>query len=172
MTDWNDDDNAGDLGALGFNAEEVETPDFELVPPGRYEVDCTKALVKPSKNNPTTMLAEVEETIIGPTHAGRKIWSRYVVAHEKPDVMARGRADVARMMQAYGIGGASLTPMVGRSCIAAVDVEAAKGDFDAKNKIKRREPSQGAAKAPASAPASNKPASPKPAPGFLANRKG
>jgi hypothetical protein len=74
------------------------------------------------------------------------------------------------MMQAYGVGGGSLTPMVGRSCVGAVDVEPAKGDWEAKNKIKRREPSQGAA---ASTPASSKPAATgKSPPGFLASRKG
>lgn len=172
MSDWDNDDNGSDLGALGFDASEIEAPEFELVPPGRYDMDCTRAVVKPSKNNPTTVLAEIEETIVGPSCAGRKIWSRYVVAHADPKVMARGRADVARMMQAYGVGGGSLTPMVGRSCVGAVDVEPAKGDWEAKNKIKRREPSQGAATSAPAAPASSKPATAKPAPGFLANRKG
>lgn len=171
MSDWDNNVDA-DLGALGFNAEEIETPDFELVPPGRYDLDCTRAVVKPSKNNPSTVLAEIEETIVGPSHVGRKIWSRYVVAHADPKVMARGRADVARMMQAYGIGGDSLTPMVGRCCIGAVDVEPAKGDWEAKNKIKRREPSQGAAKALPANVGASKPVAAKPAPGFLANRKG
>jgi len=171
MSDWDNNDDA-DLGALGFDASEIEAPEFELVPPGRYDLDCTRAVVKPSKNNPTTVLAEIEETIVGPSCAGRKIWSRYVVAHSDPKVMARGRADVARMMQAYGVGGGSLTPMVGRSCVGAVDVEPAKGDWEAKNKIKRREPSQGAVTSAPAAPASSKAATAKPAPGFLANRKG
>lgn len=168
MSDWDNDDNGSDIGALGFDASEIESPEFELVPPGRYDMDCTSARVKPSKNNPTTVLAEIEETIVGPNCAGRKIWSRYVVAHSDEKVMARGRADVARMMQAYGVGGGSLTPMVGRSCVGAVDVEPAKGDWEAKNKIKRREPSTNARPASLSKPAAAAPRAPA---GFLANRK-
>jgi hypothetical protein len=175
MSDWLDDDDNNDNGNLGFSVDEIDTSAIDLIPPGRYEVDCTRAVVKPSKNNPTTVLAEIEETIVGPTHAGRKVWSRYVVAHANPDVMARGRAEVARLMQAYGVGGSSLTPLVGRSCIASVDVEAAKDGYEAKNKVKRREPAQGAAHpAPSSGASStttSKPAASRSAPAFLGNRK-
>jgi hypothetical protein len=169
MSSWDNDDNA-DTGNLGFDAAEVDVSSFDLIPPGRYTLECTRAIVKPSKNNPTTTLAEIEETIVGPEHVGRKVFSRYVVAHADPKVMARGRADVARMMQAYCVGGSSLTPMVGRTCIGAVDTEAAKGDFPAKDKIKRREPDASAAPAAPPRPSQSGPA--RPAAPFLGNRKG
>lgn len=167
MSSWDNDD--VDTGDLGFDANEVEVSSFDLIPPGRYTLQCERAIVKPSRNTPTTTLAEVTEVIVGPAHAGRKIFSRYVVAHADPKVMARGRADVARMMQAYGIGGSSLTPMVGRTCIGAVDTEPAKGDYPAKDKVKRREPDAGAPIAP-SRPSQASPA--RPAAPFLASRKG
>jgi len=167
MSDW--DNNDGDLGALGFDSDTVEAPEFVLLADGRYPLICTSARVEPSKNNPATVMANIEETVIDGPGAGRKVWSRYIVAHEKPDVMARGRADVKRMMTAYGVGGNSLTPMVGLECIGAVTTEAAKGDFAAKNKVSRREPSTNVA----SKPAASKPASAvaKAPAGFLANRK-
>jgi hypothetical protein len=156
--------------ALGFNVEDVAAPSFDLLPPGRYQVACTSAKVQPSKNNPSTVLANIEETIVEGDHAGRKIWSRYVVAHADGKVMARGRADVVRMMAAYGVGGGDLAPCVGRECVAAVDVEPAKGDWEARNKIKRREPVASAAPAPKAAPAAA--AAPKSAaPSFLQQRK-
>lgn len=172
MSDWNDD---VDLGDLGFNSDDVEVPKIDLLPPGRYPLICTGAKVEPSRNTPTTVLANIEETIADGDHKGRKIWSRYVVAHADPKVMARGRADVVRMMQAYGVGGASLTPCVGRQCIGAVDVEPAKGDFEARNRVKRREVDAAASSAPVSpsrpsAPAQSGP--PRAAAPFLANRKG
>jgi hypothetical protein len=164
----NDDDSSSTL--LGFNAEDVQAPSFDLLPPGRYQVACTSAKVAPSKNNPSTVLANIEETIVEGDHAGRKIWSRYVVAHADGKVMARGRADVVRMMAAYGVGGGDLAPCVGRECVAAVDVEPAKGDWDARNKIKRREPVASAAPAPkAAAPTVGAPKSA--APAFLQQRK-
>lgn len=170
MSDWDSNVDA-DLGALGFDADTIEAPEFVLLPDGRYPLACTSARVEPSKNNPSTVMANIEETVLEGENRGRKVWSRYIVAHEKPDVMARGRADVKRMMQAYGVGGNSLTPMVGLECIGAVTTEPAKGDFQAKNKVSRREPSTNAAPA-ARTPA--KPSTPaaKPAPSFLGNRKG
>lgn len=168
MTWENDDD--GFSGDLGFDAAEVDTSSFDPIPPGRYTLQCERAIVKPSRNNPTTTLAEVTEVITGPDHAGRRVFSRYVVAHADPKVMARGRADVARMMQAYGIGGSSIAPMVGRSCIGAIDTEPAKGDFPAKDRVKRREPDASAVPPPAARPAQAGLA--RAAAPFLANRKG
>jgi hypothetical protein len=123
--------------------------------------------VASSKNNSTTIMASIEETICDDEspHRGRKIWSRYVVAHADGKVMARGRADVVRMLAAYGVSGSSLAPMLERECVAAVDVEAAKGEWEARNKIKRREPVAGQApSAPAAKPAAA-------APAFLGRRK-
>lgn len=177
MSDWPDDNN-NDSMDLGFDTSTVDAPSYDLLPPGRYRVACTSAKVAPSKNNPSTVMATIEETIVDDDspHRGRKIWSRYVVAHADGKVMARGRADVTRMLAAYGVSGSSLAPVLHRECVAAVDVEAAKGDWEARNKIKRREPVSG------QAPTAPKPAAPtvggaaaaKPAaaaPAFLARRK-
>jgi hypothetical protein len=172
MSDWDNNVDA-DLGALGFDSETIEAPEFVLLPDGRYPLACTSARVEQSKNNPSTVMANIEETVLEGDNKGRKVWSRYIVAHEKPDVMARGRQDVKRMMQAYGVGGNSLTPMVGLECIGAVTTEPAKGDFPAKNKVSRREPSTNASPRAASGPASSRPAATgKAPPGFLASRKG
>lgn len=174
MSSWNDDDNNGsDSMDLGFDTSTVEAPSYDLLPPGRYRVVCSSAKVQPSKNNPTTLMASIEETICDDEspHRGRKIWSRYVVAHEDGKVMARGRADVVRMLAAYGVSGSSLAPVLGRECIAAVDIEPAKGDWEARNKVKRREAVAGQAPStptPAAKP-SSKPAGN--APAFLSRRQ-
>lgn len=172
MSNWNDDDNNNDSMDLGFDTSTVEAPSYDLLPPGRYRVTCSSAKVQPSKNNPTTLMASIEETICDDEspHRGRKIWSRYVVAHEDGKVMARGRADVVRMLAAYGVSGSSLAPVLGRECVAAVDIEPAKGDWEARNKIKKREAVAGQVNAPmpAAKPAA-KPAGS--APAFLARRQ-
>jgi hypothetical protein len=169
MSDWQTDDDNNSSTALGFNVEDVAAPSFDLLPPGRYQVACTSAKVTPSKNNPTTVLASIEETIVTGAHVGRKIWSRYVVAHADGKVMARGRGDVVRMMIAYNVGGGDLAPCVGRECIAAVDIEAAKGEWEARNKIKRRDVIDDTVPASKPAPVT---AAPKAAPpSFLRNRK-
>jgi hypothetical protein len=170
MSDWTNDDSSSST-ALGFNVEDIEMSKFQLIPPGRYRVVCTSAKVEPSRNNPSTVLANVEETIAEGEYAGRKIWTRYCVAHADTKTMAMHRERCALMMRTYGVGGGDLAPCVGRECIAAVDVEQAKGEWDARNKIKRRE---AIASAPMPAPkpatiAAPKPAA-KPAPAFLARR--
>lgn len=178
MTNWNDDDNGStDDMDLGFDTATVDAPSFDLLPPGRYRVACTSAKVAPSKNNPSTIMASIEETICDDEspHRGRKIWSRYVVAHADGKVMARGRADVTRMLAAYGVSGSSLAPVLHRECVAAVDVEAAKGEWEARNKIKKREaiagqvPSAPKPAAPTVGGAAARPAAS--APAFLARRK-
>jgi hypothetical protein len=177
MSDWPD-DNSNDSMDLGFDTATVDAPSYDLLPPGRYRVACTSAKVAPSKNNPSTVMATIEETIVDDEspHRGRKIWSRYVVAHADGKVMARGRADVTRMLAAYGVSGSSLAPVLHRECVAAVDIEAAKGEWEARNKIKRREAVAGQAptapkpavagitRDPLAKPAGN-------APAFLARRK-
>lgn len=173
MSNWNDDESSSDSMDLGFDTSTVDAPSYDLLPPGRYRVACTSAKVQPSKNNPTTVMATIEETIVDDEspHRGRKIWSRYVVAHADGKVMARGRADVVRMLAAYGVSGSSLAPALGRECLAAVDVEAAKGEWEARNKVKRRETIAG--QAPSASMPSAKPAA-KPAssaPAFLSRRQ-
>lgn len=175
MSSWNDDDNNGtDSMDLGFDTSTIDVPSYDLLPPGRYRVACTSAKVQPSKNNPTTVMATIEETIVDDEspHRGRKIWSRYVVAHADGKVMARGRADVVRMLSAYGVSGSSLAPMLERECTAAVDVEPAKGDWEARNKIKKREPLTGQAMVmPPSPNAKLAAKTAGSAPAFLAKRK-
>lgn len=164
-----------DSGELGFDVGAVEvTPTYDLIPPGRYRVACTGAKVAPSKNNPSTTLAQIEETIVDEDSPlrGRKIWSRYVVAHADGKVMARGRQDVARLMSAYGVGGTNLSPCVGRECIASVDIQPAKGEWEAANRVKRRELTGGQAPVGASTSSTPAPAKAKAsAPSFLSKRK-
>lgn len=178
----NENDDVGSVAApatetteLGFDVGSIDVaPVYELVPPGRYRVCVTSAKVVPSKKTATTVLAQIEETICEEDSPlrGRKIWSRYVVAHADGTVMARGRQDVARMMTAYSVGGNNIAPLVGREAIAAVEIQPAKGEFEPSNRIRRREPvgqsapvgpTTSATPAPAKAKAS--------APSFLARRK-
>lgn len=170
MSDWNNDESTTDLG---FNLDDIEVKSFELIPPGRYHVVCTKAEVKTSKNNATTKQLHVEETIIDEDSPlrGRKIWSRYIVAHADGGTMTRGREDVKRLSIAYGVGGNDIGAVLHRECIAAVDVEPAKGDWEARNKVKKREAIAGQVPSAPSSPAA-KPATPgKAAPAFLSRRQ-
>ena len=169
-SDWTNNDNDNNDTALGFSLADVDTTP-ELLPPGVYPVACTRARVTTSKNNPSTKMAELEETIIDGDGKGRKVWSRYVVAHEKSEVMARGRRDLATAARVYGVAGDDLADFVGRECLASVAVEAGKDGYADRNKVTKRTASMASAPAPkASTPGAAKPASAT-APSFLTQRR-
>mgnify|MGYP003335485738 FL=1 len=169
-SDWTNNDGDNNDTALGFSLADVDTTP-ELLPPGVYPVACTRARVTTSKNNPSTKMAELEETITDGDGKGRKVWSRYVVAHEKNEVMARGRRDLAMAARTYGVAGDDLADFVGRECLASVAVEAGKDGYADRNKVTKRTASTASAPTPkASTPGAAKPASAT-APSFLSQRR-
>lgn len=176
MSDWTNNDNDGNDTALGFSLSDVDTTP-ELLPPGVYPVACTRARVTTSKNNPSTKMAELEETITDGDGKGRKVWSRYVVAHEKSEVMARGRRDLAMAARTYGVAGDDLADFVGRECSASIAIEAGKDGYADRNKVTKRTASTASAPAPkasAPAPKASAPGAAKPAaaaPSFLTQRR-
>jgi hypothetical protein len=168
MSDWTSDDSST---ALGFDLGEIDTtPD--LLPAGEYPLVVTRASVEPSRNNASTKLAKIEETITDGACKGRKIWSQYVVAHERGEVMARGRRELAIAARAYGVSGGDLAEFVGRECNGNVGIEDGKNGFGDRNKVLKRYPSPASAPKP-QATAALKPGAPKPgaAPTWLQKRK-
>lgn len=172
MSDWTSDDSST---ALGFDLGEIDTtPD--LLPAGEYPLVVTRASVEPSKNNTSTKLAKIEETITDGPCKGRKIWSQFVVAHERGEVMARGRKDLAIAARAYGVSGGDLAEFVGRECVANVGIEDGKNGYGDRNKVLKRFAPTNAAPMPKPAVAgvSGPAATSKPvaaAPSFLQRRK-
>jgi len=171
MSDWTSDDSS--TTTLGFDLGEIDvTPD--LLPAGEYPLIVTRAHVETSRNNPTTKLAKLEETITDGPCKGRKVWSQFVVAHERGEVMARGRKDIAIAARAYGVSGGDLAELVGRECVANVGIEDGKNGYGDRNKVLKRFASTNAAPTPKpQAPAAPKPGAAKPsaAPSWLAKRK-
>ena len=167
MSDWTSDDSS--TTTLDFNLGEIDvTPD--LLPAGEYPLIVTRAHVEASKNNPSTKLAKLEETITDGPCKGRKVWSQYVVAHERGEVMARGRKDLAIAARAYGVSGGDLAELVGRECHANIGIEDGKNGFSDRNKVLKRFASTSAAPMPKpQAAVASKPAVA--APSFLQRRK-
>lgn len=167
MSDWTTDDSS--TTTLDFNLGEIDvTPD--LLPAGEYPLIVTRAHVEASKNNPSTKLAKLEETITDGPCKGRKVWSQFVVAHERGEVMARGRKDLAVMAHAYGVSGNDLAELVGRECSGNVGIEEGKNGFGDRNRVLKRYPSTSVAAPKPSAASAPKPSAAN-APSFLARRK-
>lgn len=175
MSDWTNNDSDGESTDLGVNLEDIETVP-ELLPPGIYPVCVTRTRIKQSKNNPSTKLCEIEETITDGPARGRKLWSSYVVAHERGEVMAMGLRDVATAARAYGVTGSDVSRFVEREAMASVVIEAGKNGYSDRNKVMKRASMSSASAAPktstpASKPAPKPAASKGPAPSFLTQRR-
>jgi hypothetical protein len=88
----------------GFDASAVEPQAniSEPIPAGVYEVEITGADVKEtSKKNGTGL--NVEYTVIGPTHANRKMWQFLNLQHENSQAEQIGQAQLSALCRAVGI---------------------------------------------------------------------
>lgn len=157
---------------------EVNT-DFDLIPPGTYDVTVTGAEgpIESARTNPTNptehgQYIKIECTITGPSNAGRKIWmNNNIICFPKSlgadDVkkcqtaMAMGAKERKVMLDSLGKTGISnAVELVGASFKASVIVEKGTNGYKDKNAIKSVKPTNAPASAPAAAPA----AAPAPAP--------
>jgi len=66
-----------------IDAEPQSTGEYEQLPEGEYEVRVTNTENRVSKNGNEYL--NVEFTITGPTHAGRKVWDNHFIYNVNPD---------------------------------------------------------------------------------------
>ncbi len=159
----------------GFDAEAVE-PDAgrsnEPVPPGVYEAEVTNAEVKDAKSGNGSFLA-LEVTILGPTHARRKVWQNITLTNANAQAEQIGQAQLSALCRAVGIRNLTDRDQLFQKLRRVrVGVEPAKNGYEAKSRIDAYEalgqptPAGSAARpaanapAPAAAPAGAKPSPP------------
>lgn len=58
-----------------------EYSDLTPVPPGEYVVRVTDSVAKEAKSS-GNLMAEFTLEILGPTHAGRRLWDRFVMTND------------------------------------------------------------------------------------------
>lgn len=75
---------------------------FSLIPKGRYRAIVSKATEKET-NSGTGRYVELEITIQGPTHEGRKVWDRLNLENPNPKAVAIARKAMTALCLAVGL---------------------------------------------------------------------
>lgn len=99
------------MASLNFKIEEVtaqpEKREFEMVAEGRYEAIITDSQVKQTKAGNGSYL-ELTFDILGPTHVGRKMWSRLNIENQSEQAMKIARRQLSIICRAVGLNSEEL----------------------------------------------------------------
>ena len=122
----------------GFDAQAVEPQEnrsAEPVPAGVYDVEITSAEVKDAKSGNGVGL-KLEYTIVGPTHARRKIFGYLNLRHTNQQAEQIGQSQLSSLCRAVGIN--KLTDsdqLFQRMLRISVKVRPAEGTYAASNDV-------------------------------------
>ena len=104
--------------------EDQQESSFDPVPPGPYDIVVSNIEDTVSKKGHDMLNMEFE--IVGPTHAGRKIWERWTFppADEGIKALSISRSKMAALAQACGIERINDTDkLIGKRCKARVGIQ-------------------------------------------------
>lgn len=158
------------MARFDFNTSEYEDVnlDYEVIPEGDYEMMLEESELKETSTG--GMLISAQFQILGPSHAGRKVWTNFNIENRSEKAQKIGRAQVAMLMRACGKPNSNDTDdIVNIPFIGSVDIEAGTGGYKDKNIVTGFHPKDGAPvantapKAAAPAPSRPAPAPAKPA---------
>ena len=111
-----------------FNAstfvENHPRDDFELVPPGIYDLEILSVEDKPNSKN-TGEFTTISFKIISGEHASRRVWAHYNLGHEKQQVSDIAQKEITPLFRAAGINHEELDTdyLVGERANAKVFIE-------------------------------------------------
>lgn len=148
----------------GFDANSVqpdEGRDFAPLAAGAYEAEITGSEVKDTKNGSGCYLA-LELTVIGPTGAGRKVWSNVTLKNANAQAESIGQAQLSAICHAVRIPVLQDTDQLfGKTLRVRLKVTPPKDGYQAKNDVTAYEAMGATQPGPAvSRPAANAPAQP------------
>lgn len=152
------------MGTLNLDLSNIEAmDDFSPVPPGEYVVTVADSEVTHSKAG--NLMATLTYEILGPTHAGRRIWDHYVIKNEVAMKRLKSMAQAAGHRNPNFIR--DTEELHGLRCIVRVTVEEQDG-YAPKNKITAFKPLEKQAATP---PPASPAVSPTPPPQQRQQRK-
>ena len=134
-----------------FRRQDVDTSD--VIPEGTYRAAITGVEIKTSKAG--TQYLSIEFSMLTPAVNGRKYWENLNLCHEKENVREMAKKQLAKIMEAVGIGELTNTSqLVGKRLQVTLGVRKDAND-DLRNSLKKVAPWQATQSAPpqASAPA-------------------
>lgn len=149
----------------GFDATTVAPdagPSNEPIPAGLYEAEITNSEIKDAKTGNGCYLA-LEFTVVGPTHARRKVWQNITLANSNTQAEQIGRGQLSALCHAVNLPKLDDSDQLFQRLLRIrVGIEPAKGQYQAKNNVTGFE-QHGSGPVPspsASRPAANAPAAP------------
>jgi hypothetical protein len=135
----NDFDN--DSLALDFDPALVERrpSSFDPLPAGEYPMHISKIEAKKTRDE-QSIQAVIELTVTDGQYLGRKVWTRLTMKTIRTDEKGKqsfeiGQRQIAELMDAVGIVGKSLAPLVGCDVAVKLKVRPAANGYDASNDV-------------------------------------
>jgi hypothetical protein len=152
---------------LDFDPSKIERrpSSFDPLPAGDYPMLISKIEAKKTRDE-QSIQAVVELTVTDGQYVGRKVWTRLTMKTIRTDEKGQqslsiGQRQIAEMMDAVGIVGQSLAPLVGCDVVVKLKVRPAANGYDASNDVAGYKP---AASKPAAV------AAPVSRPGFMSRK--
>ncbi|WP_311276129.1 DUF669 domain-containing protein [Methylobacterium sp. WCS2018Hpa-22] len=157
------------MADLGFSLsvdDVIETPDFEPMPEGDYELQIVEADVRANSKG-TGSLLEYKAEVVSGEFEGKSIFERINIRHENATAQAIGQKALQDLIKAAGVRGVSDTDeLLYKPFFARVAIEAYKsrnGEDRTRNVVKGYL-YEGAPTPPESKPAATPAATPRSAP--------
>ena len=89
------------LDDLNVNFDDI-TDDFKVLGPGRYAAQVVKSEIKPGKNDPSTVMLNLQFGLLG-KNKGRVIFSRMIRKHHNPEAVKMGLLKFKQLCHAIGL---------------------------------------------------------------------
>jgi hypothetical protein len=131
---------------------------YDPVPPGWYTARIHSAEVKDTKAG-NGQYIKMRYDIVGPAHQGRVIFGNLNIRNPNAKAEQIGRQQLGEMMRAIGLAEIQDTDqLIGGTCEIKLDIQAADGEYAARNEVRGWKHSGSAPAAPVSEKAAAKPA--------------
>lgn len=115
---------------------EQEQGNYDPIPEGNYDVIIKSAGLSPTKDG-TGQYIKIRLDVIGPTHAGRVLFSNLNIKNKSAAAENIGRQQLRSIMQAIGISVVNDTDqLIGGTLSVKVGIRAADGQYPSENDIK------------------------------------
>ena len=127
------------MARFDFDTKDFETSttgDYDVMPVGEYTLKATDSEMKETKKGDGAYLAVTFE-VLGPTHAGRKVWQNFNIHNPSEKAQRIGREQVAGWARAAGKPNATDSDeLLERKFQAKLGIEKGTGGYSDKNIIK------------------------------------
>lgn len=120
-----------------YDPDAVPGGDFDPIPEGDYMLEITESDVGPTKSG-TGKVLKFSTKVIEGEYTGRMIWGNINLVNESAKAMEIGQGQFAALRKAVGVRDPQESEELHfRAFKAKVGIEPAKGDYKAKNVIKK-----------------------------------